>query len=264
MSERMALIHEAGFAGFSAHVYPGAGVEAWIDQARDYGFVIEGNAFPKGVDDLRPALELAARHQIKHLVVQGDMRPYNAQEAVPILVGWQALSREYGVPVLVETHRNTISNDLWLMRELLDLVPDLPLLADLSHYVCGQEMNLPISARNQALIERVLANAQAFHGRVSSAEQIQLEIGFELHRPWVAQFLSWWEWGFTNWLERAAQSDSLTFTCELGPAPYAISERDGHDRSDRWQDAQAMRDWVQQAWERALAARAAESTGGEP
>ena len=82
-------------------VNPGAGVEGWIDQARDYGFVIEGNAFPKGVDDLRPALELAARHQIKHLVVQGDMRPYNAQEAVPILVGWQALSREYGVPVLV-------------------------------------------------------------------------------------------------------------------------------------------------------------------
>lgn len=263
MSERMALIHEAGFAGFSAHVYPGAGVENWIDEARDYGFVIEGNAFPRGIEDLRPALELAARHQIQHLVVQGDMRPYNAQEAVPILEGWQGLSREYGVPVLVETHRNTISNDLWLMRELLDRVPDLPLLADLSHYVCGQEMNLPISVRNQTLIERVLANAQAFHGRVSSAEQIQLEIGFELHRPWVAQFLSWWEWGFAHWLQQALPSDCLTFTCELGPAPYAISERDGQDRSDRWQDAQTMRDWVQQAWDRVLAARAIESTGGE-
>ncbi|MEY5101148.1 MAG: hypothetical protein RJA36_3867 [Pseudomonadota bacterium] len=264
MSERMALIHGAGFAGFSAHVYPGAGVEGWIDEARDYGFVIEGNAFPKGVEELRPALELAARHQIHHLVVQGDVRPYNAQQALPILQGWQRLAREYGVPVLVETHRNTISTDLWLLRELLDLLPELPLLADLSHYVCGQEMNLPISGRNQTLIERVLANAQAFHGRVSSAEQIQLEIGFELHRPWVEQFLSWWEWGFAHWLGRAAPSDSLTFTCELGPAPYAISERDGQDRSDRWQDAQTMRIWVQQAWDRVLAARAAESTGGEP
>jgi sugar phosphate isomerase/epimerase len=264
ISERMALIHSAGFAGFSAHVYPGAGVEQWMDEARDYGFVIEGNAFPKTVEDLRPALELAAQHQIHHLVVQGDVRPYNAQQAVAILQGWQELAREYGVPVLLETHRNTISNDLWVMREMLDLVPGLPLLADLSHYVCGQEMQLPITPRNQELIERVLSHAQAFHGRVASSEQIQLEIGFDGHQPWVAQFRRWWEWGFADWLDRAAASDSLTFTCELGPSPYAITERDGQDRSDRWEDAQRLRGWVQQSWTQVLAARAADKTGGAP
>lgn len=253
MSERMALIHGAGFAGFSAHVYPGAGVEQWIDEAKDYGFVIEGNAFPKSIEDLRPALALAAQHQIHHLVVQGDVRPYNAQEAVPILEGWQRLAREYGVPVLVETHRNTIINDLWVTRELLDRVPGLPLLADLSHYVCGQEMNLPITPRNNALIERVLSHAHAFHGRVASSEQIQLEIGFECHRPWVEQFVRWWEWGFAHWLARATVSDNLTFTCELGPAPYAIAERDGRDRSDRWDDAQRMRAMVARSWDKVLA-----------
>lgn len=264
MSERMALIYGAGFAGFSAHVYPGAGVEQWIDEAKDYGFVVEGNAFPKTVEDLRPALALAAQHRIHHLVVQGDVRPYNAQAAVAVLEGWQQLAREYGVPVLLETHRNTISNDLWATREMLDLVPGLPLLADLSHYVCGQEMHLPISSRNQALIERVLSHAQAFHGRVASSEQIQLEIGFDGYRPWVDQFMRWWEWGFADWLDRAAGSDSLTFTCELGPTPYAITERDGQDRSDRWEDAQSLRHQVRQCWARVLAARATDKTGGVP
>lgn len=257
MPERLALIKQAGFAGFSAHVYPGAGVEQWIDEAHDHGFVIEGNAFPKTVDDLRPALELAAECRIHHMVIQGDVRPYDAEEAVPILQGWQRLAREYGVPVLVETHRNTISNDLWFTRELLDRMPELPLLADLSHYVCGQEMNLPISPRNHRLIERILSNTHAFHGRVASSEQIQLEISFECHRPWVDQFMRWWEQGFANWLERAGESDALTFTCELGPAPYAITERDGRDRSNRWEEALLMRDMVAQCWNKALQAQPA-------
>ncbi len=266
LGERLDLIHAAGFDGISAHVYPGAGMEDWIDQARDLGFVIEGNAFPRTVEDLRPALELAARHGIHHLVIQGDVRPYNAQAAFPLLQDWQALAREYGVPLLVETHRNTISNDLWLLRELLDLMPGLPLLADLSHYVCGQEMNLPVSARNQELVERVLRNSQAFHGRVASSQQIQLEIGWACHQPWVDQFMDWWAWGFADWLRRSSPSDSLTFTCELGPAPYAICGPDGQDRSDRWQDAQLMRQSIRELWhrvcrERRLAATASRNGG---
>ncbi len=252
LAERLALIDEAGFDGISAHVYPEARVEDWIGDAQARGFVIEGNAFPQTVADLEPALELAARHQIHHLVIQADVRPYNADAAVPLLQGWQQLARAYGVPLLVETHRNTLTNDLWATRECLDRLPDLPLLADLSHYVCGQEMNLPISPRNEALIQRILAQAHAFHGRVSSAEQVQLEISFDIHRPWLDQYLTWWWQGFEHWLARARGGDSLTFTCELGPAPYAIADRHGFDRSNRWEEAQHMRDLVRQLWDRVV------------
>ena len=248
MSERLRMIRDAGFDGISAHFYPGAGVEAWIDQANEYDFVIEGNAFPKTVEDLAPALELAARHGIHHMAVQGDVRPYNADAAIPILQGWQRLARDYDVPVFVETHRNTISNDLWMTRELLDRVPGMPLLADLSHYVCGQEMNLPISARNEELIDRILSSTRAFHGRVSSSQQVQIEISFDCHQQWLNQFMRWWERGFQRWLARAGEADSLTFTCELGPAPYAITGRDGRDRSNRWEEAQQMRDLIRACW----------------
>lgn len=255
MSERLSMIREAGFDGISAHFYQASDVEAWIDQAKEFGFVIEGAAFPQTIDDLRPALELAAKHCIHHVVVQGDVRPYNAADAVPILEGWQRLSREYGVPVLIETHRNTISNDLWATREMLDRVPGLPLLADLSHYVCGQEIHLPVTPRNEALIDRILSHAQAFHGRVSSSEQIQLEISFDCYKPWLDQFLLWWERGFAKWLAQASDTDSLTFTCELGPAPYAITDRDGRDRSNRWEEAQLMRDLVRARWSKVVEVR---------
>ena len=252
MSQRLTMIREAGFDGISAHFYEARDVASWMSQAREYGFVIEGCAFPAGVDDLRPALELAARYRIHHVVVQGDVRPYNAAAAEEIVGGWQRLSAEYGVPVLVETHRNTLSTDLWMMCELLDRVPDLPLLADLSHYVCGQEIKLPLEARNVAALERVLANTDAFQGRVSSSQQMQIEIGWDLHQPWVEQFQRWWQRGFEHWLARAQENDSITFTCELGPAPYAISDENGQDRSDRWEDAQLMRKLVLEVWQRAL------------
>lgn len=250
MSERLTLIREAGFDGISTHFHSASEVAAWVDEAKGHGFVIEGQAFPRTVDELRPALELAAEHRIHHLAVQGDVRPYDVARAVPILEGWQRLAGEYGVTALIETHRGTITTDMWATREMLDRLSELPLLADLSHYVCGQEITLPVSDANEAVIDRILESAQGFHGRVASSQQVQIELGFAHHKPWVEQFLRWWERGFNKWLARARPADTLTFTCELGPAPYAISGPDGRDLSDRWEDARIMADMARELWTR--------------
>ena len=42
--------------------------------------------------------------------------------------------------------------------------------------------------------------------------------------------------------------DTLTFMCELGPPPYAITDRAGHELSDRWEEAQRMRDMIRAIW----------------
>ncbi len=258
VSERLRRSHAAGFDGISAHFHDAGAVSSWIDEAQDLGLVIEGCAFPASVEDLRPALELAARHRIHHVVVQGLVRPYDAAEAAPILRGWQALADAHGVPLRIETHRHTLTNDLWVTRELLDRVPEVTLLADLSHYVCGQEITLPVTPEHEAMIRRILSRSGAFHGRVASSGQIQLEIGWaEAHAPWTALFLRWWEDGFVDWLGRAAPGESLTFTCELGPAPYAITGADGQDRSDRWTDARHLREQVLDCWRRAVQRHAA-------
>lgn len=257
MEQRLDMIRDAGFAGLCTHFHTRAEVEPWIDQARDYGFVIEGQCFPTSIDALHPALELAAEHRIHHLTVQADIRPYDVDGCIPILEGWQRLGADYGVPVLIETHRNMMTTDLWATRQMLDRLPTLPLLADLSHYVCGQEITLPVSERNQTAIERILTQAKGFHGRVASCEQVQIEIGFPHHRPWLDLFLGWWRLGFGTWLDQAGPDDSLTFTCELGPRPYAISGPDGNDLSDRWADAQTMQAMIADLWTRVLADRAA-------
>jgi hypothetical protein len=143
-----------------------------------------------------------------------------------------------------------MTTDLFFTLHLLDRFPDLRFTADLSHYLVGREFAWPVDDENHALMHRILDNSWAFHGRVASREQVQIQTSFAHHRNWVDLFMGWWEYGFRSWLRRAGPDATLTFLCELGPSPYAITGADGYELSDRWQEAQAMMHEVRALWAR--------------
>lgn len=248
LDENIALIAGAGFDGISAHYTSRADVERLTRAIAGTGLRVEGVCFPRSVGDLALPLALAADHPVAHLNLQPDIRPRRVADCLPLLDGWTALADKTGIPVLVETHRDRMTTDLHFTLDLLDRRPDLPLLADLSHYLVGREFGWPVDAENHAMIHRILNNAWAFHGRVASREQVQVEISFPHHRPWLDLFLGWWDHGFRDWRSRAAPDADLVFTCELGPKPYAITGPNGNDQSDRWAEALLMKDLVRQLW----------------
>ncbi|EYR84663.1 MULTISPECIES: sugar phosphate isomerase/epimerase [unclassified Shinella] len=248
LAENIAMIAKAGFDGVSAHYTNRADVARLNETLRGTGLRIEGVCFPSTVDDLRLALELAAEYPVSHINLQPDIRPRRIEDCLPLLDGWIRLAEEAAIPVYIETHRDRMTTDLYFTLDLLDRRPDLPLLADLSHFLVGREFAFPVSEENHALIHSILKNAQAFHGRIASREQVQIELSFPHHRPWVDLFRQWWSYGFCDWRSRAAVDATLVFTCELGPKPYAITGRDGNDTTDRWAEALELRRMALDLW----------------
>lgn len=170
-------------------------------------------------------------------------------DGVALIEGWRRLAEEVDFPVYVETHRGRLTSDLLFTMDLLDACPELRLLADLSHYLVGREFAFPIGPDDQALVHRILDRSWAFHGRVASPGQVQIALSNPHNAPWLRLFEDWWRYGFRSWRRRSGPDDSLSFTCELGPRPYAIVGPDGHDTTDRWAEALQLRDVARRLWE---------------
>ncbi len=205
-------------------------------------------AFPKTVQSLEDTLHMAADFGAPFVDVIGQVMPIALDEMVPVIETWMGMADRIGVPVQFETHRNCITNDLYTTLQLLDRIPDMRICADLSHYVVDREVWFPLSAHDLSLISRILQRSDSFQGRVASRQQIQLQLDFPQHQKWVDLFKGWWREGMADWRARNAAGDCI-FVCELGPPEYAMTGPDGREMSNRWEEAQVIKRWVEEIWE---------------
>jgi len=205
-------------------------------------------AFPRSIEELRPALHLAKDIGSPFVIIVGQVMPVRLDDMVPVIRQWLAMAAEEGMPVQFETHRNCITNDLYTMLQLIELVPDMRLSADLSHYVVDREMMQPITAEYQQMMRTILTQADSFQGRVATRNQVQVAIDFPQNRIWLDTFIDWWTFGLSAWKSRAAADDAVIFLSELGPREYAITGADGLELSDRRQEALTLRRIAGEIW----------------
>ncbi|WHO82625.1 sugar phosphate isomerase/epimerase [Rhizobium leguminosarum] len=248
VEQNVEMIMAAGFDGLSARCTDAEILRRISEAARPQGLIIQGSCYPQTVDELKPVLELATKYGVDHINLQPNVRPRRLQDCIPILEGWRRLMEQVDFPVYIETHRDRMTTDLYFTLDLLDCFPDLKLLGDISHYLVGREFAVPVSDENHRMIEQILDHCWAFHGRVASREQVQIEISFPHHKIWVDLFMGWWEYGFRSWRKRSQPGAVLCYTCELGPQPYSITGPDGNDTTDRWKESLLLKGMIGELW----------------
>jgi hypothetical protein len=254
VAEKFDRVREAGFDGMAIDL--GAltlqQAEATVPHFARTGLAGGLTAFPDSIEALRPALRLAHRIAAPFVVVIGQEMPIRLNDMLPVIEGWLRVAEQESMPIQFETHRNCITNDLFTTVQLLDAIPEMRLAADLSHYVVDREMPCPPSVPLQRLMTKVLERSESFQGRVAARGQIQVSLSFPQNAKWVALFRGWWRQGIAAWRERHAGADSaLVFLCELGPPDYAITDAQGRELSDRWEEALLLARWARETWNEA-------------
>jgi len=250
MEESFAMIADAGFDG--ACMDPSAAEIAdyrkYAHLFGEHGLGSMMNAFPYSADDMTPLLDFAVEMDACMVNVISGVMPIKPEDAVSDVRRWIGEAGERDMPLLFETHRDGLLNDLYFTLQLMDLVPEMRLCADLSHFVVDRELRSPITERDQAYISSVLERSDCFQGRIANREQVQIQINFPQHQEWVEIFKGWWKQGMREWRKRNEDNATLVFLCELGPPPYAITDGDQNELSDRWEESLQIRDWVRTIW----------------
>jgi hypothetical protein len=250
MEENFAMASEAGYHGLC--IDPAVHeIDACLELRplyERYRLKCMVNAFPGTVEDLPPLLALAAELDASLVNVIGAVMPLTVAEGIPVIRQWMEDAERAGLKLLFETHRDCTLNDLYYTLQLIEAVPEMRLCADLSHYVIDREMRLPLTDRDRGFMHRILERSDCFQGRVANREQVQVQIGFSQHRDWVEQFREWWRDGIGMWRARNAEDATLQFLCELGPPPYAMTDADQQELSDRWEEALTIRGWIEGTW----------------
>lgn len=251
IEQQFRMIAEAGFDGagidHAARTSPSVGRARAL--FRDYGLASLITAFPSSIDDLAHTLDAAVALDARMVCVNARFFPLSVEAGAEFVRSCLALGAQAGLPVHFETHRLTLTNDLLYTLQLMTLVPELEMVADLSHVVVAREFPMPVDGLHRFWTDAVLARCVALQGRVASREQVQVPLHFPQYRAWVEQFYSWWERGMQLWRGRKPAGAVLNFMCELGPPPYALTDANGEEFSDRWQEAVQMMRRVRSIWQ---------------
>jgi hypothetical protein len=138
-------------------------------------------------------------------------------------------SDTYRLPLFVETHRATITQDMWRTVQLTKKFPEIRFNGDFSHYYCGQEMVYGGLERKLDFLAPVFERVGFLHGRIASPGSMQVPIDRDLRvRPlqahgqvdYLADFRKIWVHAMRGFLRSAGPGDVLIFAPELLSGEY--------------------------------------------
>ena len=163
-----------------------------------------------------------------------------------------AASDRHRLPIFIETHRATITQDVWRTVRITRKFPEVRFNCDFSHYYCGQELAYGNWNDRMAFMQPIFDRTGFMHGRISSAGCMQMPIGPDpARRPpmahgvddYLQHYRDMWTRAMAGFIRHASAGDVLIFAPELLSGAYYYArlfpDADGQlvEESDRYAEA---------------------------
>jgi len=198
---------------------------------------------------------IAAARRLGSVYLDAHVGSYfiSETEAEALLRGLVERCAKAGMPLVVQTHRGRVTQDLLRTVAYARAIPDLRFDLDFSHYLVAGEMGGPLGPEAEAAFAVLMERATMLDGRFTNGEQVQVDLLNPVYRAHVDRQSALWKRVMIGWLRTAQRGDVFPFRVELGPPDYAILGPDGRELSDRWEQQKAMKALVERLWNEAVA-----------
>lgn len=160
-------------------------------------------------------------------------------------------SDKLGMPLYIETHRATITQDVWRTIQLARRIPDVRFNGDFSHFYTGQELPYGDLPAKFNAMQPIFDRVRFLHGRIGNTSCIQVDIAEGVApipqvfgtQDFLAHYREMWTRAMRGFLSSAKPGDYLVFAPEI-LAPFIYYARkftapDGSlkEESDRYAQA---------------------------
>ncbi len=169
---------------------------------------------------------------------------------------------KHRLPVFIETHRATITQDMWRTVQLTKRIPEVRFNLDLSHYYCGQEMVYGDWSKKLDFLQPIFDRTGFIHGRIAAPGWMQAPIDDASQKPrsahgadYLAHFREAWTRAMIAFQCRTDRAtEELIFAPELlcSEIYYARKFPDATgflvEETDRYAQALLYRDIARDCW----------------
>lgn len=172
-------------------------------------------------------------------------REYFDQEQIQqCLDSCEHISKQTGVPVYQETHRNKWAYAAHVVPPVLQKNEKLRITFDVSHWFCVSESYLE---DQQAAAKLAIERAEHIHARVGHTQGSQVtDPAKPQYAKALAEHLAIWD----KWIEHKRNEGAgyCTITPEFGPPPYFTQTDDGTTWQEQWRINCWMKDLLHQRY----------------
>jgi hypothetical protein len=144
-----------------------------------------------------------------------------------------------GIPIYVETHRASITQDPWRCLRLTERHPRLRFNCDFSHWYTGGDIRAIDFEEWLKFMQPMLERVHMLHGRVGNRGCIQVGIAQAADALRIHQRL--WTKVMQSFAKDSGDTNDIWFFPELLGRPYEYARIiNGEEEADRWLDADLL------------------------